>query len=75
MDLQGKFGSLLFTGLRNPQGGFVTSTAGILPTSSGGGGGGGGGGGVVPEPSTWMLMILGFGLIAQQLRRRYLAAA
>jgi hypothetical protein len=28
------------------------------------------GGGVIPEPSTWMLMILGFGLIAQQLRRR-----
>jgi hypothetical protein len=26
---------------------------------------------VVPEPSTWMLMILGFGLIAGQLRRRH----
>ena len=26
---------------------------------------------VVPEPSTWMLMIMGFGLIASQLRRRY----
>jgi hypothetical protein len=25
---------------------------------------------VVPEPSTWMLMIMGFGLIASQLRRR-----
>jgi hypothetical protein len=30
--------------------------------------------GVIPEPSTWMLMILGFGLIAQQLRRRHQAA-
>lgn len=28
---------------------------------------------VVPEPSAWMLMILGFGLIAQQLRRRHRA--
>jgi hypothetical protein len=26
---------------------------------------------VVPEPSTWMMMILGFGLIASQLRRRH----
>jgi hypothetical protein len=69
--LQGKFGSLLFTGLTDPQGGFVTQSAGILPTTPGGGGGVG----VIPEPSTWMLMILGFGLIAQQLRRRHLAAA
>jgi hypothetical protein len=38
-------------------------------------GGGGGGPGVVPEPSAWMLMILGFGLIAQQLRRRHLVRA
>ena len=30
---------------------------------------------VVPEPSSWMLMIVGFGLIAQQLRRRSRAAA
>jgi hypothetical protein len=29
----------------------------------------------VPEPASWMLMILGFGLIAQQLRRRSRAAA
>jgi hypothetical protein len=32
------------------------------------------GGPVIPEPSTWMLMILGFGLIAQQLRRRHQAS-
>jgi hypothetical protein len=31
-------------------------------------------GGVVPEPSTWMLMIMGFGLVASQLRRRHRAA-
>lgn len=30
---------------------------------------------VVPEPSTWMLMIMGFGLIAQQLRRRHRGVA
>jgi hypothetical protein len=27
--------------------------------------------GVIPEPSTWMLMILGFGMIARALRRRW----
>ena len=32
-------------------------------------------GAVVPEPSTWMLMIMGFGLIAQQLRRRHRGVA
>lgn len=31
--------------------------------------------GAIPEPSAWMLMILGFGLIAQQLRRRHLVRA
>lgn len=30
--------------------------------------------GVVPEPSSWMMMILGFGLVAQALRRRHRAA-
>jgi hypothetical protein len=28
---------------------------------------------VIPEPSTWMLMIMGFGMIAAQLRRRHRA--
>ena len=69
VDVQAVFGSLLFAGLTNPQGGFVTPSA--LPLGQGSGGGVG----VIPEPSTWMLMILGFGLIAQQLRRRHLAAA
>lgn len=32
-------------------------------------GGGGGGGGAVPEPGTWTLMILGFGLAGAALRR------
>jgi hypothetical protein len=68
VEVRAKFGSLLFAGLANPTSGFVTQ--GTPP-----GGGGGGGVGVIPEPSTWMLMILGFGLIAQQLRRRHLAAA
>ncbi len=35
---------------------------------NGGGGGGGGGGGVIPEPGTWSLMILGFALLARQVR-------
>jgi hypothetical protein len=30
---------------------------------------------VVPEPSTWMMMILGFGMVAQALRRRHRAFA
>jgi hypothetical protein len=29
----------------------------------------------VPEPSTWLLMIMGFGMIASQLRRRHVALA
>ena len=33
-----------------------------------GGGGGGGGGGTIPEPGTWSLMILGFALLAHQVR-------
>ena len=40
--------------------------AGVLNTGTGA---------VVPEPSTWMLMIMGFGLIAQQLRRRHRGVA
>ena len=42
------------------------SFAGVLNTGTGA---------VVPEPSTWMLMIMGFGLIAQQLRRRHRGVA
>ena len=41
----------------------ILSLAGVLNTA------------VVPEPSTWMLMIMGFGLIAQQLRRRHRGVA
>ena len=44
----------------------VLSYAGVLNTGTGA---------VVPEPSTWMLMIMGFGLIAQQLRRRHRGVA
>ncbi len=36
---------------------------------------GGDGGGVVPEPGTWALMILGFGLAGAGLRRRTVVAA
>jgi hypothetical protein len=38
-------------------------------------GGGGGGGNEVPEPSTWALMILGFGAAGGMLRRRAFATA
>lgn len=36
-----------------------------------GGGGGGGGGGIVPEPGTWAMMIVGFGLVGASMRRAY----
>jgi len=35
-----------------------------------GGGGGGGGVGAVPEPATWALMIVGFGLVGSVRRRQ-----
>lgn len=66
-----------------PAGGVIP---GPIPGGGGGGvffppsgGGGGGGGGVVPqppaivpvpEPTTWAMMILGFGMIGAMLRRR-----
>jgi len=37
--------------------------------------GGGGGGNVIPEPGTWLLMILGFGGAGAMLRRRRSALA
>lgn len=36
---------------------------------AGGGGGGPGGGGTIPEPSTWVMLIFGFGLMAWMSRR------
>lgn len=47
----------------------------IIPALLGGGGGDGGGSSVsiapaVPEPATWLMMILGFGLLGSALRRR-----
>ncbi|CAA9524624.1 MAG: hypothetical protein AVDCRST_MAG62-1342 [uncultured Sphingomonas sp.] len=56
----------------------------IIAPPAGGGGGGGGGGGVlpgnpvtppnqvpaVPEPSTWLMMLLGFGTVGWAIRRR-----
>jgi hypothetical protein len=35
-----------------------------------GGGTGGDGGGAVPEPSTWAMMLLGFGAMGMAMRRR-----
>lgn len=48
------------------------SGPGPIGSIPGGGGGSGGGGsiGVVPEPATWAMMILGFGLIGGALRMR-----
>jgi PEP-CTERM motif len=40
-----------------------------------GGGGGGGGGGAVPEPSSWAMLIAGFGLVGAAARRRRAASA
>jgi hypothetical protein len=37
--------------------------------SGGGGGGGAGGSGTIPEPSTWVMLIFGFGLMAWMSRR------
>ena len=65
-------------------GGFAVLPAGSSGSSSGGGSSGGGGGSsgggssgggtppvaAVPEPGTWMLMILGFGAIGSVMRRR-----
>ncbi len=66
-----------------PGGGGAPSGGG--PTAPGGSTGGGGGGapppnptGAVPEPATWLTMILGFGVVGaimrQAQRRRYAAA-
>lgn len=65
--------------------GFIGPGGGLVPGGIGGGGAGGGvvppggGGGVtpppptvvpVPEPGTWAMMILGFGMIGGMMRRR-----
>ncbi|GAA3887395.1 hypothetical protein GCM10022276_03080 [Sphingomonas limnosediminicola] len=41
----------------------------ISDDDGGGGGGGGGNGGAVPEPSTWAMLLLGFGALGRALRR------
>lgn len=46
----------------------------LIPALFGGGGGGGGGSpsaaSAVPEPATWLMMIVGFGIMGSALRRR-----
>lgn len=34
-----------------------------------------GGGGVIPEPATWAMLIVGFGLVGASLRRQLFVAA
>jgi hypothetical protein len=67
-DLTGRFGSLLLTGLTNPVGGFITSTAAPLPFVPGGSG-------AIPEPASWAMLIAGFGLIGTVQRRRAVITA
>jgi PEP-CTERM motif len=45
-----------------PPGVSWTSGSGVLFT---------GGNGAVPEPATWAMMILGFGMVGSRLRRRF----
>ncbi|NJS13560.1 MAG: PEPxxWA-CTERM sorting domain-containing protein [Sphingopyxis sp.] len=55
------------TGGSGGPGGF----GGVFPGGGGGGPGGGGGGiAIVPEPATWAMMILGFGLIGFSMRSK-----
>jgi PEP-CTERM motif len=71
-----------------PLGGVVGGGGGVILSAPGGGGGGGGGGtsGVtdapqvptqitasVPEPATWITMLIGFGVIGAGQRRRRIA--
>ena len=68
IDLYGSFGSLHLDELSNPQGGvFTTSVLPLDPASPP----------VlaVPEPSTWAMLIAGFGLIGAATRRRMQVAA
>jgi hypothetical protein len=51
-----------------PEGLSWTSQSGVFLSDIGGGGVGGGGG--VPEPSSWALLIAGFGLVGVAVRRR-----
>lgn len=72
VDLRGKFGSLILTGLANPVGGFIAGTNEVLPPGTIIGDGDPG---VIPEPASWAMMIAGFGLVGGALRRRRVALA
>jgi len=56
-------------GLSTPGKGFGGFGPPPISGFSGGGGGGAGGSGTIPEPSTWVMLIFGFGLMAWMSRR------
>jgi hypothetical protein len=68
IELWGRFGSLDLVELRNPQGGVFTTSIGALDP-------GGPVAPAIPEPSSWAMLIAGFGLTGAVLRRRRVLAA
>lgn len=69
---RGRFSFLALDGQRN-----ILNDTGfdLVPTSLTIGAPAGGGGGPVPEPSTWAMLILGFGVAGAMLRRRPVASS
>jgi hypothetical protein len=65
VDISGMFNSLDLIELTNPSGGFITKDSGPLPNAPPGGGGP-----AVPEPATWLSMVVGLAVAGTALRRQ-----